>query len=271
MKMHSNSKRAKGFTLIELLTVIAIIGILAGITIPVVGGVRNSAKKAKTRVQFSQWGAGISVFKNTYGYFPRFDTAAANFAKHKVNGGLKNADTLISDDDYLFRELLSGKGAKWSSPDFIFAIDEQQTSTNAKVQNKKRTEFVKFDISEITTTTGSDANEPDIKVDGALKDAFGNMEMVVLVDRNGDGLVNKDDLATGVTDYPSVRAKGGITAATLKSTLTTDDDKDPSIEHKFNIADASKKGVRADVVFYSPGKGGKDGAYITPSDAVWSW
>jgi hypothetical protein len=174
----------------------------------------------------------------------------------------------MGDDDYLFRELLSGKGAKWSSPDFIFASDEQQTSTNAKVQNKKRTEFVKFDIAEITSTTGADASEPDIKVDGAVKDSFGNVEIVVLVDRNGDGLINKSDLASGVTEYPTVRAKGGSSAATLKSTKTA---ADPSIEQKFEDADASKKGVRADVVFYSPGKGGKDGSYIIYSDAVWSW
>ncbi len=39
-------KRTFGFTLIELLTVIAIIGVLAGIIIGVIGSVRNSAKSA---------------------------------------------------------------------------------------------------------------------------------------------------------------------------------------------------------------------------------
>lgn len=50
---HSFAKR--GFTLIELLTVIAIIGILAAILIPVVGSVRDSAKSATCMSNLREW------------------------------------------------------------------------------------------------------------------------------------------------------------------------------------------------------------------------
>lgn len=57
-----NTKRSSAFTLIELLTVIAIIGILAAILIPVVGSVRESAKRAGWVSNLRQIGIACHIY-----------------------------------------------------------------------------------------------------------------------------------------------------------------------------------------------------------------
>lgn len=60
----------RGFTLVELLVVISIIGLLAGLSIPAVGGAMNSAKKAKVSAFAHQVRTALVQFNTEYGYFP---------------------------------------------------------------------------------------------------------------------------------------------------------------------------------------------------------
>jgi prepilin-type N-terminal cleavage/methylation domain len=62
----SPSRSPRGFTLIELLTVIAIVGILAAIIIPVVGKVRQTARAAQCQSNMRQIGLAYRLFAEDY-------------------------------------------------------------------------------------------------------------------------------------------------------------------------------------------------------------
>ena len=206
-----------GFTLIELLAVISIIALLAAILLPALGAARASALKARTRVQFSQWAAAMEQFRQEYGCYPAI----------AADGKLATAaDTLQ------FIRTLGG-----CNPDGSAVASAADLNGNLK-----RIAFCAFAEADLF-----DPDRPDGVSDHSgnelLRDGFGNTEIGVLVDRNGDGFIRPAD------DGPvtAVRtAQGSASFAPAE-------------------ADLPAGGVRAGVLFYSAGRG------TSPADMVLSW
>lgn len=196
-----------GFTLIELLTVIAIIGILAAIIIPTVSSVRTSANKAKTKSQFGQWSVAMAGFKQEYGYYPSIHTS------NKI-------------DPVAFFAALTGKTYSGGTPSNYYG-------------NSRRLSFYSVAENEVTSIANGDT------ADGLLKDAFGNTDIAIFVDTNGDGVVNSSDTPALSLQSVNVAGGGSVTPTTTQFVAAT--------------------GIRSGVIFYSAGKGS------SANDIVTSW
>lgn len=195
---------ARAFSLLELLAVVAVIGILAALIFPSIGAARKSANRAKTKVQFSQWAAAIEGFRSEYGYYPAFDASGL------VNGG---ASTSLSGD-HLFHDLLAGRKRDGSA---------LASGSIAFTQNRKRIPFYSFGESDFS---GADAVMPNM-----LRNAFDNLSIAVLVDRNLDGKIDAADYPS----WPLVGLPDGTAARPSSGSLNSD---------------IPTAGVRTGVIFY---------------------
>ncbi len=70
--MRRDTKKQQAFTLIELLAVVAIVGVLLAIAMPVYSSGKTSVLKLKTRQQFSAYVLALEEYEQEYGKFPEF-------------------------------------------------------------------------------------------------------------------------------------------------------------------------------------------------------
>ncbi len=162
-KPHKNSD---AFTLIEILSVIVIIMVLAGITVPIVSSARTSAKKGVTSAQIGQLELALKQFESDFGVFPPDSYTIAADTAISV-GGI----SIPLDDDI-------GTGTKC----LVFFLGSTFTfsSTDFNGVYGPYIEFKKSQLDEVIGDVFTD-NPPDITIEGVngtkkvfqYKDPFG--------------------------------------------------------------------------------------------------
>ena len=155
-------KNKYGFTLIELLAVIAIIGILAGLLVSAIGVARRQAGKVKTKARFIQYAIAYEQFRAEYGFYPTM--------------GQDGTSISLIDNNDVFVETLSGSTMAGGDPSDPYALQA----------NPRRINFYRFSSSEFgSEQTGNS---------GQIQDAFGNPNIVIIIDSDADGVIPSEDL-----------------------------------------------------------------------------
>lgn len=108
MKVRS-SRSPAAFTLTELLTVIAIIGILAAILIPLIGRARESAARTKCMSNLRQIGIAIKLYSSdNKGFFPKAQDLTKTWPETDWNYAIRSYAQNIQSGPDLLRQWCDG-------------------------------------------------------------------------------------------------------------------------------------------------------------------
>ena len=183
--MKSESRR--GFTLIELLTVIAIIGIMAGMLFPAINAVRRKSKIATSQSTFSQWCTAVNRYKSVYGFYPNIGTKYDS-----------SVDSLHKLDDITvtlkFVKALTGK----EPSGLAFKVPADRTNLNRNAE-----EFCAFSKEDYAYYATADTNT-------LLVDKFGNYKIRVIFDTDSTGSIKKISGVTIPDDINSAKNGTGL-------------------------------------------------------------
>jgi prepilin-type N-terminal cleavage/methylation domain-containing protein len=194
------TRRRAGFTLIELLTVIAIIGVLAGMLFPAISGIRKKARQANATTAFSQWAGAITKYKQVYGFYPNIGSSydSAKDSLHLLEDPATNLK---------FVKAISGR----------LPTGTALQNTDRKLLNKNAQEFCAF---------GKDDFEDPANLTDAslLVDRFTNRNIRIVFDTDNNTNLRNIVVPLGADSIPEeVRAISGTTGIPARIVIYSTD------------------------------------------------
>lgn len=205
--------RKRAFTLVELMIVISIIGILVGMLTPMISNAQKNAVKTTSKALFTNMVTALERYKDEYGYFPSF---------------LAQRDRTNLDDGSYSENFV--KAVTGMDPD-----GKQLSQSDRREFNRKGRKFMEFSNTNLIQKNGTKWR---------IVDGFGNPNIYVCVDGDGDGFIKKG--------FPT--ATDGINSTELKE-----------------IVPNPQSGIRSRAIIFTLKKDSKKATADFSSDDIFTW
>jgi prepilin-type N-terminal cleavage/methylation domain-containing protein len=167
----ASRRRRAGFTLVELLTVIAIIGILAALLLPVLSAVKKRAQMVKAQTEMQALATAIQAYDSAYGRFPT--------SQNPGNGDFTYGGSVLANAGF------TGASTTTNSEVIAILMDLTNypgtTTPTINANYKKNPQQTIF----LTAKMSGDTFSPGVGTDLVYRDPWGN-PYIISMDLNYD-------------------------------------------------------------------------------------